>query len=584
MWKARLLIALYALQVVVASLAPSTTERSGPVYFPVSLEDFKSFGLRLPAPTRTPAQQSRPLTTTARPTTTTERLPIARQSHAASGEFVTQPPGESYLTNSFYYIPVNLASQELQNLDAVFQDSALTDKNNPFYPKYFSLSDYDEQNGNFYHGEHEDFEGSEEIIDQLRLEDHYISPHPSSNMSDFDQGLVLGTNQHTFQSTEDVDHSNDNLYERRNRVIIADRVENLPNPSYERENERIHQDNSQLLQQQFADGDIKLEESNEKQVIRKPMKTRLVSIRKYTGTKSPTVSSRRTVTSELYSRDSRTSQPTTESSVHSVFVKMESQEKSLDSGNSPLPSGSSTSEHNIPYVRKEEPVKVNEGYRARRKQQQPNRPTATSPKPVALVQRSRSKSRKSSRNRKTNNTNVSQKKNTSIPKNSRSRTNGRTSSRFQYPVYVTDNNAYRAPANIYNADRGLTSAASSTSEPKFIRLENNLYVPDEYDASAIPGEAGKDYPVYHSVPETGFSCEDQHHAGLYADTEAACQVFHICQSSGVHDSFLCPNGTIFNQQFFVCDWWYNFSCDSATSFFSLNELIYEISKVDRSYS
>ena len=24
--------------------------------------------------------------------------------------------------------------------------------------------------------------------------------------------------------------------------------------------------------------------------------------------------------------------------------------------------------------------------------------------------------------------------------------------------------------------------------------------------------------------------------------------------------FLCPNGTLFNQQYFICDWWFNVDC------------------------
>ena len=35
------------------------------------------------------------------------------------------------------------------------------------------------------------------------------------------------------------------------------------------------------------------------------------------------------------------------------------------------------------------------------------------------------------------------------------------------------------------------------------------------------------------------------------------QVFHMCQPNGESTAFLCPNGTMFNQQYFVCDWWYN---------------------------
>jgi hypothetical protein len=31
-------------------------------------------------------------------------------------------------------------------------------------------------------------------------------------------------------------------------------------------------------------------------------------------------------------------------------------------------------------------------------------------------------------------------------------------------------------------------------------------------------------------------------------------------------SFLCPNGTIFNQNHFICDWWFNVDCDEAARF------------------
>ncbi|XP_076047259.1 uncharacterized protein LOC143028773 [Oratosquilla oratoria] len=93
------------------------------------------------------------------------------------------------------------------------------------------------------------------------------------------------------------------------------------------------------------------------------------------------------------------------------------------------------------------------------------------------------------------------------------------------------------------------------------------------------GVAGEDYPVLAAVPETGFACEETGYPyGYYADTapEAGCQVFHICQTrpNGYQkDSFLCPNGTIFNQQYLVCDWWFNFDCSQATSFYSVNEFI-----------
>ncbi|XP_042242205.1 trihydrophobin-like [Homarus americanus] len=95
-------------------------------------------------------------------------------------------------------------------------------------------------------------------------------------------------------------------------------------------------------------------------------------------------------------------------------------------------------------------------------------------------------------------------------------------------------------------------------------------------ADAIPGGGvpGQDYPILAFVPNTGFSCDGQL-PGYYADTapEAGCQVFHICQQGGRIDSFLCPNGTIFNQQYFVCDWWYNFDCSTAEQFYDLNAQI-----------
>ena len=36
-------------------------------------------------------------------------------------------------------------------------------------------------------------------------------------------------------------------------------------------------------------------------------------------------------------------------------------------------------------------------------------------------------------------------------------------------------------------------------------------------------------------------------------------------------SFLCPNGTIFNQNYFICDWWFNFDCAEAADLYSLND-------------
>ncbi|KZS03703.1 Uncharacterized protein APZ42_033486 [Daphnia magna] len=83
--------------------------------------------------------------------------------------------------------------------------------------------------------------------------------------------------------------------------------------------------------------------------------------------------------------------------------------------------------------------------------------------------------------------------------------------------------------------------------------------------------ATADYPTFPVVPPTAFRCSPGN-PGYFADTEGLCQVFHICQIDGRHDSFLCPNGTLFNQKHFVCDWWYNVDCAAAPSLYILNEV------------
>ena len=66
-------------------------------------------------------------------------------------------------------------------------------------------------------------------------------------------------------------------------------------------------------------------------------------------------------------------------------------------------------------------------------------------------------------------------------------------------------------------------------------------------------------------------------SGYYADPEAECQAFHICTADGAGGlakySFLCPNGTLFNQNYFICDWWFNFDCATAEELYSLNDEI-----------
>merc|ERR1719244_429449 len=94
---------------------------------------------------------------------------------------------------------------------------------------------------------------------------------------------------------------------------------------------------------------------------------------------------------------------------------------------------------------------------------------------------------------------------------------------------------------------------------------------------SIPGTPGSDYPIYDEVPSSNFQCNGRVEGGYYADPQAECQAFHVCVIDAYGQltptSFLCPNGTLFNQQYFICDWWFNVDCSQAEGFYSLNEQI-----------
>uniref|UniRef100_A0ABD2WUD4 Chitin-binding type-2 domain-containing protein n=1 Tax=Trichogramma kaykai TaxID=54128 RepID=A0ABD2WUD4_9HYME len=77
----------------------------------------------------------------------------------------------------------------------------------------------------------------------------------------------------------------------------------------------------------------------------------------------------------------------------------------------------------------------------------------------------------------------------------------------------------------------------------------------------VPGEPGVDYPAYKRLPRTSFSCSGKDR-GYYADEEAGCQVFHVCDS-GHTSSFLCPIGSLFSQRLLTCDWWTKVPCSET---------------------
>ncbi|XP_075163208.1 uncharacterized protein LOC142235839 [Haematobia irritans] len=97
---------------------------------------------------------------------------------------------------------------------------------------------------------------------------------------------------------------------------------------------------------------------------------------------------------------------------------------------------------------------------------------------------------------------------------------------------------------------------------------------EKQDLNKIPGVPGVDYPIYHEVPNTSFSCAHVPAVpGMYANLETGCQAYHVCHDGREgHQgaSFLCTNGTIFNQKEFACDWWYNVKCEEAANYYHLN--------------
>ncbi|EFX81030.1 hypothetical protein DAPPUDRAFT_27118, partial [Daphnia pulex] len=87
----------------------------------------------------------------------------------------------------------------------------------------------------------------------------------------------------------------------------------------------------------------------------------------------------------------------------------------------------------------------------------------------------------------------------------------------------------------------------------------------------VPGVPGVDYPVASRVPATlRFRCDQQDYPGFFADPETGCQVFHVCRDNK-KTSFLCPNGTLYHQRFFVCDWWFNVDCSKSVGLYPLNK-------------
>lgn len=133
---------------------------------------------------------------------------------------------------------------------------------------------------------------------------------------------------------------------------------------------------------------------------------------------------------------------------------------------------------------------------------------------------------------------------------------------YNSPVYRESSQGYEDPSRY-------PSPNVDQYRPEPPQYQNRYEKEPQYDEdeeqnqNSIPGEPGKDYPIHSIIPSTAFSCSDKL-PGFYADEEAHCQVWHYCKTDGLKESFLCPNGTIYNQENRVCEWWFNVQCDKAT--------------------
>ncbi|KAH0554203.1 probable serine/threonine-protein kinase nek3 [Cotesia glomerata] len=105
-------------------------------------------------------------------------------------------------------------------------------------------------------------------------------------------------------------------------------------------------------------------------------------------------------------------------------------------------------------------------------------------------------------------------------------------------------------------------------------VDDSFDIYDRYDEETdlsdyrinVPGEPGVDYPSYTRIPQTSFICERQFR-GYYADEEAGCQLFHVCDGNFLVSSFLCPIGSTFSQRYLTCDWWNKVDCSATKSFY-----------------
>ncbi|XP_043509859.1 mucin-5AC-like isoform X2 [Frieseomelitta varia] len=126
----------------------------------------------------------------------------------------------------------------------------------------------------------------------------------------------------------------------------------------------------------------------------------------------------------------------------------------------------------------------------------------------------------------------------------------------------SENNSEKANLRKLSSELDLSSIEASIENEETLRRIVKRLAPEK---NGVTGQPGVDFPALTTIPATSFSCRGLK-GGYYADLETNCQVFHICDN-GRKISFLCPNGTIFQQSQLICDWWFKVDCSKSTELY-----------------
>ncbi|XP_031365906.1 mucin-3A-like isoform X4 [Apis dorsata] len=126
----------------------------------------------------------------------------------------------------------------------------------------------------------------------------------------------------------------------------------------------------------------------------------------------------------------------------------------------------------------------------------------------------------------------------------------------------SENSNKKVNLSKFPSELDLSSLEASLENEESLRKIVKRLAPEK---NGVTGQPGVDFPALTTIPTTSFSCRGLK-GGYYADLETNCQVFHICDN-GRKISFLCPNGTIFQQSQLICDWWFKVDCSKSTELY-----------------